>query len=138
MNFWEQNEVKKKTERGRRNAQLLANVDRLDRVDIEAISMYLIDAYFIDGKIRGNRPEPTDANQKQWIANMNESDSEAIEKLHAYRQSMELRSADSIPLTEYQQKWVDYILGVTNAMPELPEPRQTALQDVNNMAEVPF
>jgi len=137
MNCWEQADVSVKTERGRRSASLLVNAGRIDIADMEAISMYFIDAYIIDGKIRKDRPMPTDEKQKQWVSNMNKSDAEAMEKLYNYRETMEYRFAEPIPLTQYQEQWVDYINGKTDTMPILPEIKATALCNVN-MADVPF
>ena len=129
-------EERKVTECGRRSAEFAVHITRFDKQDIDAISMYLVEKYFIDRLIRGNRPEPTDEKQKRWIANKNDLDMEAINKLDIYRKELGLKTSDHIPLTEYQQEWVDYILCKTNVVPILPEPKATALQNINAPAEV--
>lgn len=131
--------VKEQTQRGRRNVELLNETPTIPKTDISAICYYLMDLDFNNGKMRTNRPLPTDPKEKAYAMQLNESDGEWLEKLQAYRKDLELKANDLIPLTEFQASWIDYILGKSDMKPINENPVEAMLRDVSSeLADVPF
>jgi len=138
VNYRDDPELSNPTQRGKRNSELFTSAGRIPYSDNEAISMHLIDGYMIDGNIRNDRPMPTDEKQKRLIIEMNKSDNKAINELGIYKHKLEIRFNDEILLTKYQASWVDYIVGVSDTKPELPDLEARALQEINADADIPF
>lgn len=138
MNYWEHEEISAKSQRGKRNSELFLCAGIIPYCDIEAISMYLLDVYMVDGKLRTDRIVPSGTQQRAFADQLNDSDNTAIIRLAKYKHELEIRFNAEIPLTDYQAQWVSYILGHTNVKPALPEAQPRALQEINEGAEVPF
>lgn len=101
------------------NAQGLRGIQMVGECsteDIESVNYFLLDDMLSAGIIRTNRPEPTDKEnifQLRRVIQMNESDFDWIERIANYKKDIEVSFSGTIPLTEYQQSWVDYIIGKT-------------------------
>lgn len=131
-------ELQNKTQRGIRYSELLSEVQRFDKSDIEAICYAIMDIDLANGKMRTDRPMPDNDKQKPYIKHMNESDEYWIYKLYEYKKDIDVLPNDVIPLSEYQKEWFDYILGKTNIKPNLPALKESALKNLSEEDQVPF
>jgi hypothetical protein len=131
-------ELQARTKRASRHSELFKNVLCFDRSDIEAINFAIMEVDLTNGKMRDDRPMPTDEKQKPHIAQMNESDADWINRLLEYKNDIGVKLQDTISLTEYQQSWFEFILCKSDTKPRIPEPKERALRHVDELASVPF
>lgn len=131
MNYEDIPELNTRTERASRNLELFQETQFIEHKDIEPICFAIIEHDLNLGIMRTDRAKPTDDRWIDYIIHMNESDEIWIEKLMAYKAKNEILLKDRIPLMEYQQAWVDYILCDSEVKPSLPIiERKSELQEV--------
>jgi len=108
-----------RTKIGRRNAKMLECAGEIPQEDRERVSFWLLDYYLENGQLRTNRPDPTNPKHIGATRASNKSDEIAIDQLGKYKNDVDVRQADKIPLSKYQQEWVDYIFGKSDQIPKM-------------------
>ena len=119
INYKDFPESENRTKTGQRNAQMFENASDIPLEDRERVSFWLLDYYLENGKLRTNRPDPTNPKHVQATRMANKIDGDTIDQLGNYKNDIDVRQADKIPLSPYQQEWVDYILGKSDQIPKM-------------------
>lgn len=129
MNIPGLSEMAKGNMKARRQLEMIGNVKR---EDLETICFAMLDDMLAEGAMRTDRPMPTVKYQEKWIADMNDSDADWIERLAFYKKDIEIAFSDAIPLTDYQKSWFFYITGASQTKPEgnIEDKAEAELDDI--------
>jgi len=90
----------------------------------ERVCMRIMDDMRRKRIMRDDRKMPTDKDAEKLVwayKDMNRSDGEWIEDVIWWKKNLGLENFDDIQLTDYEQGWVDFLMGNTNEVPQPSE-----------------